>query len=109
MLSVKRWHVILKQWQLASQIRCGHIIILPPPTQFESDVLRRLPFAGYERQLNRAYRNRLATKGKTAQGVFWRSQSSQFARFDALLSLVHQLRGYKPTSIADMAADMVLA
>ena len=65
-------------------------------------MLRRLLFAGYERQLNRAYRNRLASKGRTAQGVFWRSQSSQVARFDALLSLVHKLRGYQPTSIADI-------
>ncbi len=65
-------------------------------------MLRRLLFADYERKLNRAYRNRLATKGSTAQGVFWRSQSSQFARFDALLSLMRQLRGNKPTSIADI-------
>ncbi len=65
-------------------------------------MLRRLMFAGYERQLNRAYRRRLASKGSTAQGVFWRSQSSQFARFDTLLALVHQLRGHQPTSIADI-------
>ena len=65
-------------------------------------MLRRLLFTGYERQLNRAYRDRLAKKGNTAQGVFWRSKSSQFARFDALLSLVHQLRGYQPTTIADI-------
>ena len=65
-------------------------------------MLRRLRFAGYERQLNRTYRDRLVSKGKTAQGVFWRSQSSQFARFDALLSLVHKLRGYQSTSIADI-------
>ena len=65
-------------------------------------MLRRLLFASYERRLNRAYRDRLISKGSTAQGVFWRSQSSQYARFDALLSLVHQLRGYKRTSIADI-------
>ena len=65
-------------------------------------MLRRLLFAGYERQLNRTYRDRLASKGRTAQGVFWRSQSSQFARFEALLSLVYKLRGYQPTSIADI-------
>lgn len=65
-------------------------------------MLRRLLFASYERQLNRAYRNRLASKGSTAQGVFWRSQSSQFARFDTLLSLVRQLRAGQPTSIADI-------
>ena len=65
-------------------------------------MLRRLLYAGFERQLNRAYRDRLTSKGSTAEGVFWRSQSSQFARFDALLSLVHQLQGYQPTSIADI-------
>lgn len=65
-------------------------------------MLRRLLFASYERQLNRTYRDRLAIKGSTAQGVFWRSQSSQYARFDALLSLVHELRDSQPTSIADI-------
>jgi SAM-dependent methyltransferase len=65
-------------------------------------MLRRLIFANYERQLNSTYRNRLASRGNTAQGVFWRSQSSQFARFDALLSLIQQLRGSQPTSIADI-------
>ena len=65
-------------------------------------MLRQLLFANHERQLNRTYRNRLASKGNTAQGVFWRSQSSQNARFEALLSLVQQLRGSQPTSIADI-------
>ena len=101
--STGRWHFILEQRSLASQISWRQITILAAPyPNLESDVLRRLIFAGYERQLNRAYRDRLASKGRTAQGVFWRSQSSQFARFDALLSLVHKLRGYQPTSIADI-------
>ena len=65
-------------------------------------MLRQLLFANHERKLNRTYRNRLASKGNTAQGVFWRSQSSQTARFEALLSLVQQLRGSQPTSIADI-------
>ena len=65
-------------------------------------MLRRLLYINFELQLNRAYRDRLATKGRTAQGVFWRSQSSQFARFSALLSLVQQLRPNLPTSIADI-------
>ena len=65
-------------------------------------MLRRFIFANYERQLNRTYRNRLANRGKTAQGVFWRSQTSQIARFDALLSLAHQLAPQKPVTIADI-------
>jgi hypothetical protein len=87
---------------LPARSDAGKLTSYPPYPNLESDVLRRLLFAGYERQLNRAYRDRLVSKGKTAQGVFWRSQSSQYARFDALLSLVHQLRGYQPTSIADI-------
>lgn len=65
-------------------------------------MLRRFIYASYERQINRAYRNRLADRGKTAQGVFWRSESSQIARFDALLSLVHQIAPQMPVSIADI-------
>jgi hypothetical protein len=57
----------------------------------ETVLLRRFIYANHERRLNRTYGNRLANWGRTAQGVFWRSQTSQIARFDALLSLVHQL------------------
>ena len=87
---------------LPARLDAGKLTSYQPYPNLESDLLRRLLFASYERQLNRAYRDRLASKGNTAQGVFWRSQSSQYARFDALLSLVHQLRGYQPTSIADI-------
>ena len=65
-------------------------------------MLRRFIYANHERQLNRTYRNRLANRGNTAQGVFWRSQTSQIARFDALLSLVHQIAPQKPVTIADI-------
>jgi len=65
-------------------------------------LLRRFIYANHERQLNRTYRNRLANRGNTAQGVFWRSQTSQIARFDALLSLVHQIAPQKPVTIADI-------
>ena len=68
----------------------------------ETALLRSFIYASHERQLNRTYRNRLASRGKTAQGVFWRSQTSQIARFDALLSLVHQLAPQKPVTIADV-------
>ena len=68
----------------------------------ETKLLRRFLYASYERQINRAYRNRLADRGASAQGVFWRSETSQIARFDALLSLVHQLAPQKPVTIADI-------
>jgi SAM-dependent methyltransferase len=68
----------------------------------ETVLLRRFIYANHERRLNRTYGNRLANWGRTAQGVFWRSQTSQIARFDALLSLVHQLAPQKPVTIADI-------
>ena len=76
------------------------ITILAP--LLETALLRRFIYASHERQLNRTYRNRLANQGKTAQGVFWRSQTSQIARFDALPSLVHQIAPQKPVTIADI-------
>ena len=78
----------------------GAITILAP--LLETALLRRFIYASHERQLNRTYRNRLANRGRTAQGVFWRSQTSQIARFDALLSLVYQLAPQKPVTIADI-------
>ncbi|MBL6595633.1 MAG: class I SAM-dependent methyltransferase [Candidatus Puniceispirillum sp.] len=68
----------------------------------ERNLLRRFLYASFERQINRAYRNRLADRGTTAQGVFWRSETSQIARFDALLSLAHELAPQKPVTIADI-------
>ena len=65
-------------------------------------MLRRFIYASHERQLNRTYRKRLANRGSTAQGVFWRSKTSQIARFDALLSIAHQLAPQKPVAIADI-------
>ena len=65
-------------------------------------MLRRFIFAAYERQLNRTYRNRLASQGSTARGVFWKSELSQIARFHALLTLVRKLKPTAPISIADI-------
>ena len=65
-------------------------------------MFRRLTYTALERQLSRAYRNRLAGYGPTAAGVFWRSSSSQIARFDALLGLAHQVSWHHPISIADI-------
>ena len=55
---------------------------------FASTMLRRMIYAALERKLNRAYRDRLADLGPTPNGVFWRNESTQIARFDALLNLV---------------------
>ena len=51
-------------------------------------MLRRVIHAALERKLNRAYKDRLFARGPTPNGVFWRNESSQIARFDALLNLV---------------------
>ena len=51
-------------------------------------MLRKVIHNALERKLNRAYRDRLATHGATPNGVFWRNESSQIARFDALLNVV---------------------
>ena len=90
----------LKSINEPDKLILGAITILAP--LLETALLRRFIYASHERQLNRTYRNRLANRGRTAQGVFWRSQSSQIARFDALLSLVHQLAPQKPVTIADI-------
>ena len=51
-------------------------------------MLRRVIYAALERKLNRAYKDRLAALGPAPKGVFWRNESTQIARFDALLHLV---------------------
>ena len=51
-------------------------------------MLRRLTYTALERKLNRLYRDRLAALGPVPKGVFWRNESTQIARFDALLKFV---------------------
>ena len=51
-------------------------------------MLRRVIYAALERKLNRAYRDRLAALGPAPNGVYWNNESTQIARFDALLDLV---------------------
>ena len=51
-------------------------------------MFRQVIYAALERKLNRAYGDRLATLGPVPKGVFWRNESTQIARFDALLNLV---------------------
>ena len=68
----------------------------------ELGMFRRLTYTALERQVSRAYRTRLAGYGPTAAGVFWRSSSSQIARFDALLGLAYKVSQHHPISIADI-------
>ena len=65
-------------------------------------MLRRVIYAALERRLNSAYRDRLSARGTTPNGVFWRNQSTQIARFDALLAIVTKLSPVKNPSIADI-------
>ena len=51
-------------------------------------MLRRVIYAALERKLNRAYKDRLAALGPVPKGVFWRNESTQIARFDALINLI---------------------
>ena len=65
-------------------------------------MLRKVMYAALERKLKRAYKDRLAALGPAPKGVFWRNQSTQIARFDALLDLVTTVTAAANTSIADI-------
>ena len=65
-------------------------------------MLRKVMYAALERKLKRAYEERLAALGPAPKGVFWRNQSTQIARFDALLDLVTTVTPAENTSIADI-------
>lgn len=65
-------------------------------------MLRKVMYAALERKLKRAYADRFAALGPAPKGVFWRNQSTQIARFDALLDLVTTVTPAANTSIADI-------
>ena len=65
-------------------------------------MLRKVMYAALERKLKRAYKDRLAALGPAPKGVFWRNQSTQIARFDALLDLVTTVTPAANPSIADI-------
>ena len=65
-------------------------------------MLRKVIYSLLERRLNRAYTDRLSTLGSGPKGVFWRNQSTQIARFDALLDLVGIETPVAYPSIADI-------
>ena len=65
-------------------------------------MLRKVMYAALERKLKRAYKDRLAALGPAPKGVFWRNQSTQIARFDALLDLVTNVTPVAHPSIADI-------
>ena len=65
-------------------------------------MLRRVIFAALEHKLKRAYKERLAALGPAPEGVFWRNQSTQIARFDALLDLVSSVTSVANPMIGDV-------
>ena len=65
-------------------------------------MLRKVMYAALERKLKRAYMDRFAALGPAPKGVFWRNQSTQIARFDALLDLVTTVTPAANPSIADI-------
>ena len=65
-------------------------------------MLRRVTYASLERKLNRAYEDRLAALGPAPKGVFWRNQSTQIARFDALLNFVSKVTPMANPTLGDI-------
>ena len=65
-------------------------------------MLRSVIYAVLERKLNRVYRDRLAALGPTPKGVFWRNESTQIARFDALLNLITTVTPVTNPMLADV-------
>ena len=65
-------------------------------------MLRKVMYAALERKLKRAYKDRLAPLGPAPKGVFWRNQSTQIARFEALLDLVTTVTPAANPSVADI-------
>ena len=65
-------------------------------------MFQRMKFAALERRLTRTYKDRLATLGAVPKGVFWRNQSTQTARFDALLSIVRKISPVAHPAVADI-------
>jgi len=61
-----------------------------------------MTYAALERKLKRSYEDRLAAIGPTPKGVFWRNQTTQIARFDALLNLVTQVTPVPDPTISDI-------
>ena len=65
-------------------------------------MFQRMKFAALERRLTRAYKDRLAALGAVPKGVFWRNQSTQIARFDAMLSIVRKISPVAHPAVADI-------
>lgn len=67
-----------------------------------STMLRTVIYAALERKLKHAYRDRLAALGPIPKGVFWRNESTQLARFNALLKLVNTVTPVANPMLADV-------
>ena len=65
-------------------------------------MFRSVIYAALERKLKRAYRDQLAALGPNPKGVFWRNESTQIARFNALLNLVATVTPVTNPVLADV-------
>ena len=65
-------------------------------------MLKNIFYTALEYKINQAYRTRLKQRGNNAEGVFWRNQSTQIARFAALLEITRKASPNLHTTIVDI-------
>ena len=65
-------------------------------------MLKHISYTDLEYRINQAYQTRLKQRGNNAEGVFWRNQSTQIARFEALLEITKKASPNLQTTIVDI-------
>ena len=65
-------------------------------------MFHHISYSALEYSINRAYKSRLKLCGHNAEGVFWRNQSTQIARFEMLLKITNDASPNAKTTIADI-------
>tara|TARA_B100001248_G_scaffold256061_1_gene236592 strand:+ start:197 stop:841 length:645 start_codon:yes stop_codon:yes gene_type:complete len=65
-------------------------------------MFHHISYSALEYSINRAYKSRLKLCGHNAEGVFWRNQSTQIARFEMLLRITNDASPNAKTTIADI-------
>ena len=65
-------------------------------------MLQHISYTALEYRINQAYQTRLKQRGNNAEGVFWKSKSTQIARFAALLEITKKASPYLQTTIVDI-------
>ena len=65
-------------------------------------MLEHISYTALEYKINQAYQTRLKQRGNNAEGVFWRNQSTQTARFAALLEITRKASPNLQTTIVDI-------